>query len=128
MSEQPFDPDHPENNPVVDGSTFSQLAEILGSGPDGIGDLVKTFAHNAPQTIDEMRQAAQAGDMEQLAAASHKLKGESGTFGARRLQAVCKKLELESRDGDVSDPPARVKEVEALFEETIEDLQGRLGN
>lgn len=126
MSDQPFDPDHPENNPIVDAATFKQLAEILGSGPDGIGDLVKTFAGNAPDTLAAMRESAETGEMEQLAAASHKLKGEAGTFGARRLQAVCKKLELEARDDQVADPHARVEEVEMLFEQTIKDLEGRL--
>lgn len=126
MPDQPFDPDHPDENPIVDEGTFTQLAEILGSGPDGIGDLVETFAKNAPDTLAAMQQAAEAGDMEQLAATSHKLKGEAGTFGARRLQAYCKKLELESRDGPVDGAGDRVAAIQALYEKTIEDLEARV--
>lgn len=126
MADQPFDPDHPDENPIVDESTFTQLADILGTGPDGIADLVETFAKNAPDTLADMKQAAEADDMEQLAATSHKLKGEAGTFGARRLQAYCKALELEARDGPVDGARDRVASIQALYEETIEDLEARV--
>lgn len=126
MPDQPFDPDHPDKNVVVDTSTFEQLSEILGDGPDGIGDLVDTFTKNAPDTLDAMRQAAEAGDMEQLAATAHKLKGEAGTFGARRLQAYCKALELEAREAPVEDAPNRVAAIQALYEETIDEIESLL--
>lgn len=126
MTDQPFDLEDPGSNPVVDDPTFRQLAEILGSGEDGIEDLVDTFATNGPDTLAAMRSAADEGDMEKLAASSHKLKGEAGTFGARRLQALCKVLELEARENAVDDPAARVEEIVTLFEQTIEDLSGRL--
>lgn len=124
--DMPFDPDNPEANPIVDGSTFTQLAEIIGSGPDGIGDLLDTFKTSAPETLSAMRDAAEGGDMGELAATSHKLKGEAGTFGARRLQAYCKQLELQAREDAVDDPVDRVELIENLFQETIEDLKGRL--
>lgn len=126
MSEQPFDPDNPDANPIVDDATFTKLAGIIGSGPDGIGDLVDTFLSSAPATVEEMREAAEDGDMEALSSAAHKLKGEAGTFGARRLQAFCKALELEARDGGVDDPVERVDAVEAVYEETAADLEQRL--
>lgn len=122
MSEQPFNVDQPTNNPLVDEETFTKLANILGSGPDGIDDLVDTFSQDGPETLDQMREAAQDGDMEALANASHKLKGEAGTFGARRLQALCKALELEARDGDVDAPTKRIDEVEAVLEQTLAAL------
>lgn len=126
MTDYPFNVDDPDANPVLDEETFTKLAGIIGSGPDGIGDLVETFSTTAPETIEEMRTAASEEDMETLASSSHKLKGEAGTFGARRLQAQCKALELEARDGSVDQPVERVRAVESTFEETVEKLQEHL--
>lgn len=126
MAEEPFDPDNPDENPVVDDATFTKLAGIIGSGPDGIGSLVETFAETAPETVEDMRDAADGEDLDALSKAAHKLKGEAGTFGARRLQALCKRLELDARDGDVDDPAARVETIAQLFEETTNQLESRV--
>lgn len=126
MAEEPFDPENPDANPVVDEDTFSKLATIIGSDPDGIESLVDTFATTAPETVDEMRTAAQEGDMERYSRAAHKLKGEAGTFGARRLQALCKRLELDASEGDLEDPNEETDAVERLFEETVNEIQALL--
>lgn len=126
MSEEPFDPDNPDEDPIVDDPTFTKLAGIIGDGPDGIESLVGTFSDTAPETIEAMRTAAADEDMKSLSEAAHKLKGEAGTFGARRLQALCKRLELDAREDDVSDPSARVEAVAKLFEETTSQLESRL--
>jgi HPt (histidine-containing phosphotransfer) domain-containing protein len=126
MSDYPFDVEDPDANPILHEESYAKLATLLGEGPDGIGDLVDTFVDTAPATVEEMRAAAEAGDLEALAKASHKLKGEAGTFGARRLQAVCKALELEARDGAVDDPVARVEVAEEVFEATVRALEAKV--
>lgn len=123
MSEEPFDPENPEANPVLDEATFTKLATIIGSGPDGIGQLVDTFAETTPETVQEMRDAADENDMERFSKAAHKLKGEAGTFGARRLQALCKRLELDAREGNLDDPHDHADAVEALLEGTINKIR-----
>lgn len=123
MGEEPFDPENPEANPVVDKAAFSKLATIIGSGPDGIESLVDTFATTAPETVQEMRTAAKEGDMERYSRAAHKLKGEAGTFGARRLQSLCKRLELDASEENIEDPDAQTDDVERLFEETVDEIR-----
>lgn len=126
MAEEPFDPENPDANPVVDEATFSKLATIIGSGPDGIESLVDTFATTAPETVEEMRTAVEEGDMERYSRAAHKLKGEAGTFGARRLQALCKRLELDASEGNLEDPEEQTDAVERLFDETVDAIRSLL--
>ncbi len=68
----------------------------------GICEFLMHFKHYHAQDVASLREAAAAGDFEQLTHRAHRIKGASGTLGACRLADVCGGLEAASRRHDVA--------------------------
>jgi|SRR5438876_10818734 len=82
--------------PIIDPATFDALKETAGA--DFALELVDTFLVEAPPMLDELRRALAAKDAEKLRRAAHSLKSNSNTFGALKLGAMAKELELSGLD------------------------------
>jgi histidine phosphotransfer protein HptB len=87
---------------VIDVATFENLKTTAGA--DFVQELVETFLSEAPRMLDELRGALAAGDAERFRRTAHSLKSNSNTFGALKLGAMAKGLELgglgEARQAD----------------------------
>ena len=87
---------------VIDVATFENLKTTAGA--DFVRELVETFLSEAPRMLDELRGALAAGDAERFRRTAHSLKSNSNTFGALKLGAMAKGLELgglgEARQAD----------------------------
>ena len=81
------------NPAVIDPHTFDELQ--ANAGADFVLELVDTFAEEAPRLLTELRSALAAGAAERFRRAAHSLKSNSDTFGATRLAAMARALELE---------------------------------
>ena len=79
-------------DPLIDAATFGELQ--ANAGADFVVELVQTFAEEAPQILDELRSAFEAGAAERFRRAAHSLKSNSNTFGASRLAEMARSLEL----------------------------------
>ncbi|MGZ5278009.1 MAG: Hpt domain-containing protein [Caldimonas sp.] len=102
---------------VIDPHVFDELQ--ANAGADFVAELVQTFAEEAPPLLAELRSALAAGAAERFRRAAHSLKSNSSTFGATRLAAMARALELEGL-------PAHAAAVDALareFESTLAALQ-----
>ncbi|MEO8524838.1 MAG: Hpt domain-containing protein [Caldimonas sp.] len=102
---------------MIDPHTFDELQ--ANAGADFVAELVDTFAEEAPPLLAEMRSALAAGAAERFRRAAHSLKSNSSTFGATRLAAMARALELDGL-------PTGVAPVDALaseFETTLAALQ-----
>ena len=103
---------------VIDPHTFDELQ--ANAGADFVAELVDTFGVEAPPLLAEMRSALAAGAAERFRRAAHSLKSNSSTFGATRLAALARELELSgmvAASGDAIDALARE------FETTLAALQ-----
>ena len=76
----------------IDPHTFDELQ--ANAGADFVRELVDTFAEEAPGLLAELHSALAAGAAERFRRASHSLKSNSSTFGATRLAAMARALEL----------------------------------
>ncbi len=122
-SEAPDDPpEGPDDEPLVDQGHLDRLREILGGDPAEVAELVDVFQEEAPGYLSAMERALAAEDHDQLRQAAHGLKGTSGTLGARRLQALCKELEEEARQGLPDRAPEQVREAHEVFDATRDAL------
>ena len=102
---------------AIDPHTFDELQ--ANAGADFVAELVDTFAEEAPSLLDEMRGALTSGAAERFRRAAHSIKSNSSTFGATRLAAMARELEM---NGLVSGADA----VDALaqeFRSTLAALQ-----
>jgi HPt (histidine-containing phosphotransfer) domain-containing protein len=99
------------NPAMIDPHTFDELQ--ANAGADFVLELVDTFAEEAPRLLAELRSALASGAAERFRRAAHSLKSNSHTFGATRLAAMARALELEGLPPDAAALDALVPEIDA---------------
>jgi HPt (histidine-containing phosphotransfer) domain-containing protein len=70
-----------------------------------------------------MNDAALAGDLVALGREAHALKSSSGTFGAFRLQALSRAIEMACREARTRDAMALLRSVHAMSAEASAALR-----
>jgi HPt (histidine-containing phosphotransfer) domain-containing protein len=98
---------------VIDPHTFDELQ--ANAGADFVAELVDTFAQEAPSLVSELRSALAAGAAERFRRAAHSIKSNSATFGATRLAALARELELGGLPADACGVDALAQELEATL-------------
>ena len=84
--------------PLLDMVELLKLQENLGDKSElMLPPLLASFYRQAERLITELRQALAASRLEDLRRVAHTLKSNAATFGARRLEAVARKLEDDAR-------------------------------
>lgn len=106
----------------LDIATFEELKEM--SGADFIGELVETYLEDAPRLVREMQSALQAGNADAFRRAAHSLKSNSATFGAMRLSAQAKDLEMLAKENKLDEAGSKLPAVEQALNAVTEELKG----
>ncbi len=106
----------------LDMTTFEELKQI--SGADFINELVDTYLDDAPRLIREMQSALRAGDADTFRRAAHSLKSNSATFGAMRLSAQAKELEMLAKEGKLGEAGSKLPGVEQALDAVMAELKG----
>ncbi len=83
---------------VIEQEVYAQLQSTAGA--EFAVELVDTFFEEAPGMLAELRSARAQGDAERFRRAAHSLKSNSNTFGALRLAALARELELAGLSAD----------------------------
>ena len=106
---------------VVDEGVFRGLQESAGA--EFVVELVDAFAHEAPLMLQALASARAEGAAEVFRRTAHSLKSNGLTFGATRLAAMARELELGAADavgpngrGDLSALGREYDEVAAVLE------------
>ena len=91
------------NLPGPDVPTIDEtrMMKEFGGAPEILIELRDLFLEHAPTLYDGIRQSAEDGDVQTVVEKAHSLKGACATYGAERLTAVCKEMELAARAGDI---------------------------
>jgi HPt (histidine-containing phosphotransfer) domain-containing protein len=88
---------------ILDPAVLDVLRSLTPPGePDVLSEVLRMFLVEVPPRLDKLRNAWQAGNIEEVHRTAHSLKGSAGNIGANGLFAVCKELDEKSRSGDVS--------------------------
>ncbi len=106
----------------IDTTALHRLLEMTGGDPEFVDELIQTFLDDAADQFAAMRQAAEAGAIDELVRPAHSLKSNSANMGADRLGELCRALEADARSGSVDDAVARVAEVGTEFEAARSEL------
>jgi HPt (histidine-containing phosphotransfer) domain-containing protein len=88
------------NEATLAPSVFAELQ--ASAGEDFVKELVETFFEEAPIMLDDLRAAFAAGDADSFRRSAHSLKSNSQTFGALRLGAMARTLELQGLPADAA--------------------------
>ena len=89
------------NEPVIDEAVYAELEDTAGA--EFVAELVDTFIEEASGMLAELRSARAENHAERFRRAAHSLKSNGNTFGASKLAALARDLELKGLDAD----PAR---------------------
>ena len=88
------------------------MLNAVGGDPEDLIELLEDFINNSPNLVEDIRSAGEAENWHEMRVAAHSLKGNARDFGATRLSALCLDLELQCREGTVSDAKSIVSEIE----------------
>ncbi len=129
---QPEPTDEEEALPVLDLDHVRETFGCTGGGMEGSGldagtlDMMDFFIETTRPTLERVRQALDAGEMEEARAAAHSAAGAARTAGARALAAACTALERAIVEARASDVERHARAMAAAFpkvEKAIHDLR-----
>jgi len=96
----------------LDRALFGKLREALGSA---IGQAIRPFLEDMPAYLEDMDQAAAAGQSEQLRRAAHAVKGAAGNLGASLLMAVAREIEEHAEHQRLGEAAALLTRIRAEY-------------
>ena|ERR1700752_1236208 len=98
---------------VIDKAVYAQLQETTGA--EFVAELMDTFLEEAPGMLAELRSARAENHADRFRRAAHSLKSNSNTFGASKLAALARTLELKGLDADPMRDVAALVALEAEY-------------
>jgi len=84
----------PSSEPLLDAEQIELLREAMG--PDELREMFAELPLHARQSQDAIEAALAAHDMDEARRAAHVLKGFASSFGAARLAAIGRLIELDT--------------------------------
>lgn len=94
---------------------------------DVLRDVYRIFQESSLVKLAGLRKAASSGELEELLALSHGLKGESGSVGGRYVSAVAARMERAARDGDTAQAKNLLPELETELIRLLRAIERELG-
>ncbi|MFI7701135.1 response regulator [Nonomuraea sp. NPDC049480] len=77
--------------------------ELAGLSPEAVADVAQAYLATARRTFEDLRRAVREGDLPEVAALAHRLKGSCATVGATSEAALCGRVEDLARTGAVEE-------------------------
>jgi HPt (histidine-containing phosphotransfer) domain-containing protein len=114
---------------ILDQAVISGLRKLTPPGePDVLAEVLKLFLEEVPPRIARLRNAWQAGNIQEVHRAAHSLKGSAGNIGARRLFEVCRQLDDISKSGDLAPAAPFVDALGVEFGKVESEIRRLIGD
>lgn len=114
---------------ILDQAVISGLRKLTPPGePDVLAEVLKLFLEEVPPRITRLRNAWQAGNIQEVHRAAHSLKGSAGNIGARRLFEVCRQLDDISKSGDLAPAAPFVDALGVEFGKVESEIRRLIGD
>jgi|SRR6266550_4010340 HPt (histidine-containing phosphotransfer) domain-containing protein len=101
------------DEPVIDRAVYAELQDTTGA--EFLAELVDTFIEEGLGMLAELRGAHTDGNAERFRRAAHSLKSNANTFGALKLAALARQLELKGMDAEPTRDAAALAALEAEY-------------
>ncbi|WP_147821606.1 Hpt domain-containing protein [Salidesulfovibrio onnuriiensis] len=79
----------------------SQFLESMAKKKPFLKKMFAVFVSQEPHRVQQIKDALDAGDVDQLRHLAHSLKGGAATMGAERVRECCLLLETATKDNDM---------------------------
>ena len=109
------------DEPVIDKAVYAELQDTAGA--DFVAGLVDTFLEEATGMLAELRRARAENHADRFRRATHSLKTNSNTFGAMRLGALARDLELKGLDADPAHDTSAIAALEVEYKRVAAALK-----
>lgn len=106
----------PAAAPAIDRKILTQLLEDIGGDTAALAELLHAYLDDTPRLLQDLEQAAAAGDNAALGMTAHTLKSTSASMGATALAALCEELGHKLRSGAAADRREHCARIAAEFE------------
>jgi PAS domain S-box-containing protein len=113
----------PDADAAAQSIDVSALLDGFGGRSDLVSEVIDVFLTDAPAMLTRLRNAALAGDVKELAAAAHGLKGSAGLFSQGEAYERVRALEMRARAGDGSGAIAASEALEASVSRLLAELR-----
>jgi CheY-like chemotaxis protein/HPt (histidine-containing phosphotransfer) domain-containing protein len=100
----------------LDPAALDNLRATAGGDPAFLAELIDTFLEDAPQLLNNLRQALDNRDAAGIRLAAHSLKSNGAEFGATTFSALCKQLEMSGKSGELTGAEVLLNQVKEEFE------------
>ena len=109
--------------PLLDEGALRELSASVGDDLAFVTELIDAYLGDAPQQVEQIRQAASVSDAASVVRPAHTLKSSSATVGAQRLAARARRLELASRSDELGSVADDLAGLEDEWQATAEALR-----
>ncbi len=99
---------------------FSYLASNLGIGIEDFMELVELFLSTSQAELEKIEQGLEAGDIEQVRAASHSIKGASANLGFMDMAEISGEIESFVQEGSVSSLKTKILAMKDCLEKIFQ--------
>ena len=113
----------PARSHDLDVTRLEEL-DALGEGAAAlVTRAISNFIRNAPATLAELETAHRRGDVDEVAALAHRLKGSAWNLGALRVGSLCERLENEARAHELVEVEAQLDGVRSAYDDAARALR-----
>ena len=113
---------------IVDFSVLSRFGEMTGSGSDAVRELVEIFSEETPVTLQQIRQAIEAKNVQGISIQAMQLGRACANFGAERMQLLCSSLQNAGKNSNLKLAQEFTDRLETEFKivrHTLEEFAGQ---
>jgi CheY-like chemotaxis protein/HPt (histidine-containing phosphotransfer) domain-containing protein len=107
----------------LDPAALDNLRDTAGGDPTFLAELIDTFLEDAPQLLDDLRQALAEKNPASVRLAAHSLKSNGAEFGATTFADLCLQLEMLGKSGQLAGAEALLTHVKEEFEKVKSALE-----
>ncbi len=104
---------------ILNRETIDSLREM---GDDFFSELIQTFLDSSREETERIRRGIEAASGPKVEKAAHCLKGACLGQGAEEMAGICRELERQGEEGDLSEAAKTLDDLERSFRRTEEDL------
>jgi signal transduction histidine kinase/CheY-like chemotaxis protein len=106
---------------VIDRAVYAELRDTAGA--EFVARLVDTFIEEGAGILAELHGARADGNAECFQRAAHSLKSNGNTFGARKLAALARELELKGLDAESARDEIALAALDAEYARAAAELK-----
>ena len=117
-----------ENMPIIQASasTVHFDGALFDGDPEFLAEIVNLFLATCPELLSAIGRAVAQKDAAAVCRTAHTLKGAVATFGAEKVVAQAKALEMMGSSGDVSEAGEAWQSLRSLVEALEPELKAAL--